>query len=78
MARLRSKDSRGFHFRRFDDSYPLTGVTLTGTENQITGPDSNDSKPNSLVEKENAKMGLGVAPAALIRVKKDWEVRSDA
>ena len=74
LARLRSKSPKGSAFRRFEDSYPLTDVERSRTENQITGTGSHVSSLNDdgvKIERRDTDY------PSTIKVKQGWEVRSD-
>lgn len=74
LARLRSKNTKNFAFRRFDDAYPLTDIEGSRIENQTTGLGSNSS---SLKDDSGGNMGSETYFPPAIKVKQGWEVRSD-
>ena len=61
-------------FRKFEDSYPLTDVEGTRTQNHIT---RSDSKPQSLRNDNATSSDIEMDPGSTIQVKQGWEVRSD-
>lgn len=74
LARLRSKGKKNSMFRKFEDSYPLTDVEGTRTQNYIT---RSDSKPESLRNDNATNSDIEMDPGSTIQVKQGWEVRSD-
>lgn len=74
VARLRSKGAKPQVFRSIDDFYPLTDFEGSRAQNKITGP---DGKPDSFVKDQNLDAELEMHPHSSIKVKKDWEVRSE-
>ena len=74
MARLRSKSTKDSAFRKFDDSYPLTDVEGSRTENQITGGRTDFS---SLNDDCIGNEGVETPYPSTVKVKQGWEVRSD-
>ena len=69
MARLRLKRSKNSSFQRFDDSLALTDIENNKTHNSITGPSSD---ADAFDKDYNELRGVGS-----IKIKQDWEVRSD-
>ena len=74
LARLRSKSTKNAAFRKFDDSYPLTNVEGSRTENQITGVGTMSSSVNDDCTRNEEGETYG---PPTIKVKQGWEVRSD-
>lgn len=74
LARLRSKGNKNSMFRKFEDSYPLTDLEGTRTENHIT---RSDSKPESLRNDKATNIDVEMGPRSTIQVEQGWEVRSD-
>lgn len=74
VARLRSRSTKNSAFRRFDDSYPLTDVEISRTENLIVGMGSH---PSSLNDDCVRSEGGETYRPSTIKVKQGWEVRSD-
>lgn len=71
LARLRLKSTKNAAFTRFNDSYLLTDVERSRTENQVTGTETHSV---SLDDGSGGDQGI---EASTIKVKQGWEVRSD-
>lgn len=78
VLRVRSKGPKPQAFRSIDDFYPLTDLEGSRAQNNITGPDGMpDSMSDSFVKDQNMDAALAMHPQSSIKVKKDWEIRSD-
>ena len=75
VRRLRSRSTKNTSaFRRVDDSYPLTDVEGSRTQNQITGL---GSKSSSVNDERFVDLEHNAPSRSAIKVKQGWEVRSD-
>ena len=74
VLRLRSKGPKPQTLRSIDDFYPLTDLEGSIAQNNVTG---SDAMPDSFVKDQDMDVAPAMHPQSSIKVKKDWEVRSE-